>query len=99
MILRLVTTLAAAALLLAGCSTEEGMRAQELLQQAEAAQAQLRSSTFEGSLGVSAEGQTFKVIFTGATSKDGEWFSLRTSASPAAATWRCRCSSAAAAPG
>ena len=58
------------------------MRAQELLQQAEAAQAQLRSSTFEGSLGVSAEGQTFKVIFTGTTSKDGEWFSLRTSGVP-----------------
>ena len=82
MIVRLVTTLIAAALLLSGCSTEEGQRAQELLQQAEAAQAQLSSSTFEGSLGVSAEGQTFKVIFTGATSDDGEWVSLRTSGVP-----------------
>jgi uncharacterized lipoprotein YajG len=37
MFVRLVTMLAAA-LLLAGCSTEEGTRAQTLLQQAEAAQ-------------------------------------------------------------
>ena len=82
MIVRLVTTLTMAALLLAGCSTEEGKRAQELLQQAEAAQAQLRSSTFEGSVGISAEGQSFEVNFTGATSEDGEWFSLTTSGVP-----------------
>ena len=81
MIARLVTLLAAA-LLLAGCSTEEGLRAKELLQQAEAAQAKLRSSTFECSLGVSADGQTFKLAFSGATSKDGEWFSMRTSGIP-----------------
>ncbi len=81
MIVRLVTALAAA-LLLAGCSTEEGMRAQELLQQAEAAQTKLRSSTFDGSLGVTADGMTFKVAFNGATSKDGEWFSMKTSGIP-----------------
>ncbi len=84
MIVRLVTVLAAA-LLLAGCSTEEGLRAQELLQQAETAQAKLRSSTFEGSLGVSADGQTFKLAFNGATSKDGEWVSMRTSGIPGGA--------------
>ena len=61
MIVRLVTALAAA-LLLAGCGTEEGLRAQELLQQAEAAQAQLRSSTFEGSLGVSADGMKMRMV-------------------------------------
>lgn len=81
MIARLVTTLAAV-LLLAGCSTEEGMRAQALLQQAEAAQAKLHSSTFDGSVAVSAEGMTFRMAFNGATSKDGEWFSLRTSGAP-----------------
>jgi hypothetical protein len=81
MIVRLVTALTAA-LLLAGCSTEEGMRAQTLLQQAEAAQANLRSSTFDGSVGVSAEGAAFRMVFTGATSQDGEWVSLRTSGSP-----------------
>ena len=81
MIVRLVTTLAAA-LLLAGCSTEEGLRAQELLQQAEAAQANLSSSTFEGSLGISADGMNVRMVFTGATSTDGEWFSMRTSGVP-----------------
>jgi hypothetical protein len=81
MIVRLVTALAAA-LLLAGCSTEEGMRAQTLLQQAEVAQANLRSSTFDGSVGVSAEGMKFRMLFNGATSKDGEWFSMRTSGVP-----------------
>lgn len=81
MILRIVTALAAVALL-AGCSTEEGLRAQELLQRAEAAQAQLRSSTFEGSLGVAADGMTMRMVFNGATSKDGEWFSMRTSGVP-----------------
>ena len=81
MIARLVTALAAA-LLLAGCSTEEGMRAQTLLQQAEAAQANLRSATFDGSVGVSADGMTFRMLFNGATSEDGEWFSMRTSGAP-----------------
>jgi hypothetical protein len=81
MIARLVTALAAT-LLLAGCSTEEGMRAQALLQQAEAAQANLRSSTFDGSVGVSADGMTFRMLFNGATSKDGEWFSMRASGVP-----------------
>jgi len=81
MIARLVTALAAA-LLLAGCSTEEGMRAQTLLQQAEAAQANLRSATFDGSVSVSADGMKFRMLFNGATSKDGEWFSMRTSGAP-----------------
>ena len=81
MILRLVTMLAAASLL-AGCSTEEGMRAQTLLQQAEAAQANLRTSTFDGSLGISADGMKIQMLFDGATSKDGEWFSMRTSGVP-----------------
>jgi hypothetical protein len=81
MIARFVTALAAA-LLLAGCSTEEGMRSQTLLQQAEAAQANLRSATFDGSVGVSADGMKFRMLFNGATSKDGEWFSMRTSGAP-----------------
>lgn len=60
------------ATLLAGCSTEEGMRAQELLQQAEAAQAQLRSSTFDGSVSVVADGMDMSLDFEGATSPRGE---------------------------
>jgi len=81
MLVRLVTILAAAALL-AGCSTEEGMRAQELLQRAETAQAQLESATFDGSVAVSADGQSFRMLFEGVTSKDGEWFSMRTQGAP-----------------
>ncbi len=81
MIVRLVTVLAAVSLL-AGCSSAEGLRAQELLQQAEAAQAKLSSSTFDGSLGVSADGMNMRMSFNGATSKDGEWFSMRTSGLP-----------------
>jgi hypothetical protein len=81
MIVRLATALAAT-LLLAGCSTEEGMRAQALLQQAEAAQAGLRSSTFEGSVGVSADGRKVRMVFEGATSPEGEWFSLYTTGVP-----------------
>lgn len=78
---RLVTLLAAV-LLLAGCSTVEGKQAQALLQQAEAAQSKLRSATFDGSIGVSAEGMTVRMAFNGATSKDGEWFSMRTTGVP-----------------
>jgi hypothetical protein len=80
-IVRIVTGLLALALL-AGCSSEEGLRAQELLQQAEAAQAQLRSSTFDGSMAVSADGMRISLLFKGATSQAGEWFSLRTSGIP-----------------
>ena len=57
-----IATLAAAGLLLVGCSSEEGMRAQELLQQAETAQAQLRSSTFEGAIGIKTDGEAFKLL-------------------------------------
>ena len=81
MLVRLATALAAVALL-AGCSTEEGKRAQELLQQAEAAQAGLRSSTFEGSVAVRVDGDAFRLLFNGATSGEGEWLSLRTSGVP-----------------
>jgi hypothetical protein len=81
MIVRLVTLLAAV-LLLAGCSTEEGRRAQELLQQAEQAQAALVSSTFDGSMSISFGGMDMRVVFEGATSRDGEWISVRTNGAP-----------------
>lgn len=81
MIVRVVTLLAAG-LLLAGCSTEEGRRAQELLQQAEAAQAALASSTFDGSMSIAFGGMDMRVLFDGATSSDGEWISMRTSGVP-----------------
>lgn len=78
MIVRLATILAAA-LLLAGCGAGEGLRAQELLQQAEAAQSALASSTFDGSIALSADGTNVRMLFKGATSRQGEWFSVRTS--------------------
>lgn len=81
MIVRVVTVLAALGLL-TGCSTEEGLRAQELLRQAEAAQEQLDSSTFDGSMAVSAEGTAIAMVFAGATSRAGEWVSLRTTGVP-----------------
>jgi hypothetical protein len=80
-IVRIVTTLAAG-LLLAGCSSEEGLRAQELLQQAETAQAQLRSSTFEGAVAVDVDGEAFKLLFNGKTSGAREWFSMQTVGAP-----------------
>lgn len=81
MIARLVTILGAA-LLLTGCSTEEGLRAQALLQQAEVAQQALESSTFEGEVSVTFGGQEMSMRFNGATSKDGEWVSLRSTGIP-----------------
>jgi hypothetical protein len=74
-IVRIVATLGAL-VLLAGCSSEEGLRAQQLLQEAEAAQQALRSSTFEGVLTVTFEAQTFRVAIEGATAPDGEWVSI-----------------------
>jgi hypothetical protein len=83
-IVRIVTILAAG-LLLAGCSSEEGLRAQELLQQAETAQVQLSSSTFEGAVAVDMDGEAFKLLFNGKTSGAGEWLSMQTVGAPAGA--------------
>ncbi len=73
---RLTAILIGAALLLSGCSTVEGKRAQELLHQAEQAQAALSLTTFEGSIGFTADGQAMELRFEGAASKEGEAFSL-----------------------
>ena len=71
-----------AALLLTGCSTEEGLRAQALLQEAEVAQQALESSTFEGGLSFAFGGEEVSMQFRGATSGAGEWFSMRSSGIP-----------------
>jgi hypothetical protein len=81
MIVRVVTILAAG-LLLTGCNTEQGRRAQELLLQAQTAQAALESSTFDGSMAISLDGMDMRMLFNGATSEDGEWFAMRTSGVP-----------------
>jgi hypothetical protein len=79
---RLFALVVGSALLLSGCSSAEGQRAQELLQQAELAQAQLRSATFEANLGVVMDGKQVKVTIEGAASKQGAAISVRTSGIP-----------------
>jgi hypothetical protein len=81
----LLTAIAlAAALVLAGCSTAEGQRAQELLLAADAAQTQLRSSSFEGSLSFALAGQKVELRFEGAGSKQQGYMSMRSSGLPGA---------------
>ncbi len=72
------------ALLAAGCSTAEGKRAQELLLAAEAAQAQLTSSAFEGGLSFAVSGQRVELRFEGAGSKQRGYMSMRSSGLPGA---------------
>ncbi len=79
---RLLVTLVGAALLLSGCSTEEGRHAQELLGNAEQAQAALTSATFEGSMGVVADGEAFSLSFQGAVSQAGAAFTMQTTGLP-----------------
>lgn len=73
-----------AALLLSGCSTAEGTHAQELLQQAEAAQAELHSATFEANVGVLMDGKQVDLTLKGAASKQGAAFSMRATGIPEA---------------
>jgi hypothetical protein len=84
-VIRLLAIVVGAAFLLSGCSTEEGNRAQELLQQAEQAQAQLDSANFEASVGFLMEGNQVDLAMEGAASKEGAWFSLHGTGIPEAA--------------
>jgi hypothetical protein len=84
-VIRLLAIVVGAAFLLSGCSTEEGNRAQELLQQAEQAQAQLDSANFEASVGFLMEGNQVDLAMEGAASKEGAWFSLHATGIPEAA--------------
>jgi hypothetical protein len=83
-VIRLLATVVGAAFLLSGCSTEEGTRAQELLQQAEQAQAQLTSATFEANLGVVVDGEQIDVSVKGAASKEGAAISVHATGIPGA---------------
>ena len=75
--MRHVLALLGTALVLAGCSTEDGLRAQELLERAEAAQLALDSATFEGGLTFSFGGERGTMQMRGASVKgEGEWFAL-----------------------
>ena len=82
--IRLFAIVVGSAFLLSGCSTAEGKRAQELLQQAEVAQETLNSATFEASLGFNVDGQQIEMEMTGAASKQGAAFSVRGTGLPGA---------------
>lgn len=81
-VIRLPALVVCAAFLLSGCSSAEGTRAQELLQQAEQAQAQLESATFEANIGVVMDGKQIKVAVNGAASKEGAAFSMHMTGLP-----------------
>lgn len=82
--IRLFAIVLGAALLLSGCSTAEGTRAQALLQQAEAAQAKLQSATFEANVGVVMDGEQVDLALKGAASKQGAAFSMHATGIPEA---------------
>ena len=84
-VIRLLAIVAAAAFLLSGCSTEEGNRAQDLLQQAEQAQANLDSATFEASVGFQMQRKQVDLTLKGAASKEGATLSMRATGIPEAA--------------
>jgi hypothetical protein len=83
-VIRLLAIAAAAAFLLSGCSTEQGNRAQDLLQQAEQAQAQLHSASFEASVGFLMDGKQVDLSLKGAASNEGAWLSLHATGIPEA---------------
>ena len=98
-VIRLLAIAAAAAFLLSGCSTEEGNRAQDLLQQAEQAQADLHSATFEASVGFQMQGKQVDLTLKGAASKEGATSRCARPASPKQPARTFGWSSAATAPG
>lgn len=87
---RLIATLTGVVLLVSGCSSVEGKRAQELLLQAEQAQAALQSAAFEGSVAVAADGEVFTLRFDGAASREGETFSVSATGLPEGANMNMR---------
>jgi hypothetical protein len=82
---RLLAILVGAAFLLSGCSSAEGTRAQELLQQAEQAQTKLHSATFEANIGFLMGGKQIDLAMEGAASKQGAYFSMHATGIPEAA--------------
>ena len=82
--IRLLATVVGAAFLLSGCSTEEGNRAQELLQQAEQAQTTLHSAAFEIDVGAVVDGEQINVAVKGAASKEGAVISMHATGIPEA---------------
>ena len=70
---RILPVLALLALLASGCLGTEGRRAQELLEQSQAATAQVHSMSFQADATVTVDGETHTVSVDGAASyQDGE---------------------------
>ena len=84
MLRRALTLVAAvlASVALSACSTAEGQRAQELLLQAQAAEAQLRTAAFDASLSFTLSGQKVEVLLEGAGSEKAQYVSMRASGMP-----------------
>jgi hypothetical protein len=72
----------AACVVLPGCSTAEGQRAQELLLQAQAAEAQLKSAAFDASLSFALGGEKVEVLLEGAGAKDAQYLSVTAGGMP-----------------
>lgn len=69
-------------LLLAGCSTAEGQQAQALLAEADAAQARLTSSSFEGGVSFALSGQEVSLRFEGAGSGGNGYMAMSSDTLP-----------------
>ena len=83
-VIRLLAMIAAGAFVLSGCSTLEARHAQELLQDAERAQAQLTSAAFEVDVSFALDGQQVELALQGAASKEGATFAIQSSGIPEA---------------
>ena len=84
-VIRLLAIVVGAAFLLSGCSTEEGNRAQELLQQAEQAQAKLALGDVRGERRLPDGRKQVDLAMKGAASKEGASFSMHATGIPEAA--------------
>jgi hypothetical protein len=70
------------ALGLSACGSAEGRRAQDLLAQAQAAEANLRSATFDGAMSFTLSGRKVEILFEGAGSRRGQYVSMRSHGIP-----------------
>jgi hypothetical protein len=85
--MRRLPALLLAAIVLSACSGEQGERAQQLLTRAEAAQAKLRSASFEARIAFATDGRRFSLLMDGGAYLKGAragdaMFSMRTEGVP-----------------
>jgi hypothetical protein len=85
--MRRLPALLLAAVVLSACSGEQGERAEQLLTRAEAAQAKLRSASFDASIAFAMDGRRFSLVMDGGAYLKGARagdaaFSMRTEGVP-----------------